>query len=203
MKNIPTAADVMKRAKMHPLRVKAIYIFGSRVYGTSSFNSDWDFIMVANNSVNNQEIRSGDFNIHIITPDQFQEDLTNHKIQNLECFFAPDWAKLLETIKWSFKLDLPKLRHSVSHVSSNAWVKCKKKLRQDDYYIGIKSIFHSIRIPMFGSQIARFGKIVDYSCANDIWKVIDSKEWTWVELDKNFRELYNSTLTEFRKFASK
>ena len=159
--------------------------------------------MVANNSVSNQEIRSGDFNIHIITPDQFQEDLSNHKIQNLECYFAPDWAKLLEDRKWDFKIELPKLRHSISHVSSNSWVKARKKIQHSEDYIGLKSLFHSIRIPMFGTQIAKFGKIVDWECANDVWREIVSDKWTWDKLDKNFRELHNSVLVEFRKWASK
>ena len=203
MKNIPTSEEVIQRAKIHPLKVKCIYVFGSRVYGTNSHGSDWDFIMVANTSISNQEIRSGDFNIHIITPDQFQEDLLNHKIQMLECYFAPTWAKILEDREWEFKLDMGRLRHSISHVSSNSWVKCKKKLAQGDYYIGLKSIFHSIRIPMFGTQIAKFGKIVDFSCANKIWEDMNKENWTWTQLDNRYRELQHSVLSEFRKYASK
>jgi len=205
MKNvkIPTAQEVIQRAKMHPLKVRSIFVFGSRVYGTSSYDSDWDFIMVANNSVSCQEIRSGDFNIHIITPDQFQEDLLNHKIQNLECYFAPEWAKLLDTKSWEFKLDLAKLRHSISHVSSNSWVKSKKKLQFGEYYIGIKSLFHSIRIPMFGLQIAKDGRITDFSCANEIWEDMNKENWTWAQLDKKYRELQHSVVSEFRKYASK
>lgn len=207
-KNLPTADDIIKRSKIHHLKVKCIYLFGSKLYFSCNQNllnknSDWDFIVVANTSISNQEIRSGDFNIHIITPDQFQTNLSNHKIQMLECYFAPSWAKILEDRNWEFKLDMSRLRHSISHVSSNSWVKCKKKIAQGDYYIGLKSIFHSIRIPMFGIQIAKFGKIVDFSCANKIWEDMSKENWTWTQLDNRYRELQHSVLSELRRYASK
>jgi hypothetical protein len=201
---IPLVDDIIKRSKLHPLKVKNIYVFGSRVYGTSTYGSDWDFIVIANNSVSNQEVRSGDCNIHIITPSHFEKMLKDHHPGALECYFAPDEFKLLETIKFDFKLSIPSLRHSFSHVSSNSWVKCKKKLAQDDYYVGVKSLFHSMRIPMFGIQIAKFGKIVDFGCANKINDEIFSRnDWTWDELDSKFRNLKNNILSDFRNSTHK
>ena len=126
----PTLDTIIKASKIHPSRVFNVYIFGSQVYGTATSDSDWDIIMVANNSVESTEIRNGLFNIHVYTPNKFQADLDWHRINNLECIFAPDWARLKETIdyKSTLKLDLAKLRHATSHISSNSWVKCKKKL---------------------------------------------------------------------------
>lgn len=202
--NIPKIETIIEKSKIHPSRIFNIYLFGSVVYGTADKNSDYDVIMIANNSVESTEIRNGLFNIHIYTPDKFMEDLQWHRINNLECIYAPDWAKLKETIKFDdFKIDLKKLRHAISHVNSNSWVKCKKKLMIGEYYIGVKSLFHSIRVAMFGIQIAKFNKIVDFSCANYIWDKIKRKRWTWEELDEEFRLLNNSTLTEFRKLAEK
>lgn len=178
-------------------------MFGSQIYSTSNKDSDFDVIMVANNSVESTELRRGLYNIHIYTPDKFKADLDWCRINNLECIFAPDFAKLKETIKYDFKLNIPKLRHAISHISSNSWVKAKKKLADGEYNTGVKSLFHSIRIPMFGIQIAKYGRINDFECANFIWNKIKSKRWTWKELDDEFRELRNETLTEFRKYASK
>ncbi len=201
---IPSAEEIIKRAKKHPSHVKNIYAFGSRVYGTSGFNSDWDFIMIANNPVSNQEIQSGDFNIHIIVPDEFSKLLKAHHPSSIECFFAPDEFRILETVKFDWEPSIPSLRHSFSHVSSNSWVKCKKKLEQGDYYIGVKSLFHSLRIPMFGIQIAKSGKITDFTCANKIYDSIFSRnDWTWEELDEKFRPLRNQILTDFRKVTEK
>ena len=76
-------------------------------------------------------------------------------------------------------------------------------LEQGDYYIGIKSLFHSLRIAMFGIQLAENGKIVDWTCANYIWDKLQSKQWTWEELDKEFRAERNKVLTEFRQITEK
>ena len=201
---IPSAEEVIKRSKIHPSKVKCIYVFGSRVYGTSGYSSDWDFIMIANNAVSNQEIRSGDFNIHVIVPDEFEKMLKAHHPGAIECFYAPQEFRLLETITFDFKISIPSLRHSFSHVSSNSWVKCKKKLEQNDYYIGVKSLVHSLRIPMFGIQIAKEGYISDFSCANKIYDIIFSRnDWSWEELDEKFRPLKNQILTDFRKVTQK
>lgn len=202
---IPKIEDIIRNSGIHPSRVFNVYIFGSRVYGTSSNDSDWDIIMVANNSVESTEIRRGLYNIHVYTPDKFKADLDWHRINNLECIYAPDWAKLKETIKYdNFKIEPIKLRHAISHISSNSWVKCKKKLNvTDDYYTGIKSLFHSIRIPMFGSQIMQHEKIIDFSCANFIWNKLKKDRWNWERIEDEFKLLHNSVLTEFRKTAPK
>lgn len=196
--------DIIKASGLHPSRIFNITIFGSRVYGTHTDNSDWDIIIVAKNSVESIEIKSDLYNIHIYTPDKFKQDLDWHMPKNLECLFAPDWAKLKEDLKFDFKLNIPKIRHATSHVSSNSWVKCKKKLQiANEYNIGVKSLFHAIRIPMFSTQIVNFGEIRDFQCANWVWNKIKEKEWNWEDLDKEFRELHNSTLSDFRKVTTK
>lgn len=207
---IPTLDSVIRASRIHPSRVFNVTLFGSQVYGTATADSDFDIIMIANNSIEATEIRNGLFNIHVYTPDKFKSDMEWHRINNLECIFAPEWAKLKETIKYDFKLDIPKLRHATSHISSNSWVKARKKIEQGDYYIGIKSLFHSIRIPMFATQIAKTGRIYDFTCANFIWKklTIDrfstvNSKWTWEELDDEFRLLRNKTLTQFRSVTTK
>ena len=216
---IPNIQEVISHSGLHKSRVHNVYIFGSRVYGTHSDNSDWDIIIVANNSVDSIEIKSELYNIHIYTPKKFQEDLDWHMPKNIECYFSPNWAKLQEKIKFDFNLDIKKLRHATSHVSSNSWVKCKKKLEQNDYYIGIKSLFHSLRIPIFSTQLVKTGEI-DFSSANFIWdklmgfdedwcyysdlpSVSSYKNFTFEELDLEFRELRNNILTEFRKVTEK
>jgi predicted nucleotidyltransferase len=196
--------DVIKLSGLHKSRIFNVIIFGSRVYGTHSDNSDWDIVIVAKNSVEAIEIKSDLYNIHIYTPDKFQQDLDWHMPKNLECIFAPDWAKLKEDIKYNLTLNIPKIRHATSHVSSNSWVKCKKKLQiANEYNIGVKSLFHAIRIPMFSTQIVNFGEIRDFQCANWVWDKIKEKEWNWEDLDKEFREVHNSTLSDFRKVTTK
>jgi len=200
---IPTTQDIILHSGLHPKRVHNIYVFGSRIYNTHTENSDWDIIMVANNSVEAIELKGEKYNIHIYTPDKFREDLDWHRINNLECIYAPNWAKIQENISYNLDIDFPKLRHAASHISSNSWVKCKKKLEIGEYHTGIKSLFHSLRIPMFATQVATTGSIYDFGVANHIWDKLISKVWTWEELDQEFREIRNEILTDFRKVAEK
>ena len=200
---IPSVNQIIEYSGIHISRIFNIYIFGSRVYGNYNNNSDWDVIIVANNSVDSIEIKNDIFNIHVCTPEKFKKDLNLHKITNLECIFAPDWAKILVKKNFNFELKKTNLRHFISHINSNSIVKCKKKILQDDYYIGVKSLFHSMRIANFGYQLATEGKISDFSCSNWIWEEINSKKWSWEELDSRWKPYNNEIMHEFRIKCSK
>jgi hypothetical protein len=77
-----------------------------------------------------------------------------------------------------------------------------KKIQIGEYYIGIKSLFHSMRIAMFGIQIVKHGAIVDWGCANTIWGTISSETWTWEKLDAFYRQERNELMTQFRLLAN-
>lgn len=198
-----TINEVLEAAKIHPARAISAYVYGSRVYGTADGGSDWDVSLIAKTSVEAVEIKTDRLNIHVYTWDRWVADLEWHNPKNIECHFAPEWAVLLEKQRHTLVINEARLRHAVCHVSSNSWVKARKKLEGGDYRTGVKSLFHSIRIPMFGSQVAVSGAIGDFSCANSIWKEIDSRQWDWTSLDERFRNERNSVLTEFRKLAAK
>jgi hypothetical protein len=200
---IPTLEQILEKAVIHPLKVKACYVFGSNVYKTNRDGSDWDIKLIANGTVSNLELRRGLYNIHVITPQDFEKQLIEHKPGSVECVLAPDEFRIKDG-DFSFKMNIPSLRHSFSHTSSNSWVKAKKKINQGDYDIGIKSLFHSIRIPMYGIQIAETGKIIDWTVANEVYDKLYSRyDWTWEELDEEFRELRNNVLTSFRCVTNK
>lgn len=200
---MPDISDVLAAAKVHPARAIAAYVYGSRVYGTAGAASDWDVALIAKTSVEAVEIKDERFNIHVYTWDRWVDDLEWHNPRNLECHFAPKCAVLLEKQRHNLIINEARLRHAVCHVSSNSWVKARKKMEGGEYRTGVKSLFHSIRIPMFGAQVAGTGSIGDFSCANSVWEEIDSRQWDWASLDERFRNERNSVLTEFRKLAAK
>jgi predicted nucleotidyltransferase len=174
-----------------------IYLFGSRVYGTFSERSDSDYIVITDKDINNQEIKHDLVNIHIYNRQHFQKMLFEHKIIALEIFF-------LYNTSFDFDLDKSLLRKEISGKASNSFVKCKKKLLvENDYYIGLKSLFHSLRIIDFGIQIADKGRIYDFSSCNDIWNDLNSRFWTWNELNEIYKPVFNSKMTEFRKVCPK
>ena len=85
-------------------------------------------------------------------------------------------------------------------------MKAKKKLiveKDYDPYIGKKSLFHSLRIILFGIQIAQYGKIINYEEANIYYDIVKSEIIEWEYFKKKYQPIYNNLKTEFRKLAEK
>lgn len=203
-------ASIQRMAGLREEDILNVYPYGSRVYGTYRDRSDYDYIIVAESANDTQQFDSHDGSIscHVYTPDHWQHLLNEHKIFALECQFLPSMDVYVNKRKYDFKLDRPTLRKEISSKSSNSWVKCKKKLEiEKELNIGLKSLFHSLRIPIFGKQIAKEGTIYDYTAANHFWERIETwalggvVEW---EFYKNvYQPIHNELLSDFRKYAEK
>jgi len=173
------------------------YEFGSRVYGTHKTNSDADYIIVVESNEDLlYQVKGKIVDITVYSEKMFINAIKQHKINVLECIFQGNDEYLQH-----FELNLHRLRQEISSVTSNSWVKCKKKLKQGDIYVGLKSLFHSLRILMFGIQIAKHGAIVDYTEANKYLDIIMDIGDNWDKLNKEIKPVYNSLKTEFRKLA--
>lgn len=181
------------------------YMYGSTVYGTDREDSDVDFIVVDRDQLQPEKKKTeGVVDLNFYSEEKFKQMLEEHDIAALECMFLP--SKFVSVNKIAMpELNLPKLRASISRTASNSFVKCKKKLIvEHDYYIGKKSLWHSLRILMFGIQIAQHGRIVDYSEANSLWPEIvlcDKNDWEHYKF--KYKGLHNQLSTEFRKLAPK
>jgi hypothetical protein len=176
-----------------------IYNYGSRVYGCNTDKSDYDYIVVVE-SYNDDlyySVNTGDKNYTVYSEQMFIKQIKKHHISVLECIFQ----NANDTYRRYFELNLSQLRHSISSVSSNSYGKCKKKIAQGDIYIGKKSLYHSIRILMFGIQIAKFGDIIDYSCANIISETVMGMSSDWDELHNKFRPIFNELKSNFKILA--
>lgn len=186
-------------------KIYNIYLYGSNVYGTSDEESDVDYIYIVDFHPNGEDqLLLGKTNINIYQLDFFQNKLNNHDVSALECFFLPEKYKIeLKTLQ--FTLDLEKLRRSFSEKSSNSWVKAKKKIDvHQEFRIGMKSLFHSIRVLDFGIQIAKFGSIKNYTSSKDTWEKIKKQNFkTWNEYKENWQNFYNNLRSEFRLAAPK
>lgn len=198
--------DLLKRTGLKNDSVIAAYMYGSRVYGNIRDNSDWDFIVILNEKDYVQEQFSDNLiNVNFFTAETHQKRIDDHEISALECQFIRQEFILKEIKPFSFKLDLQKLRASISAKSSNSWVKAKKKLTVAESYndtVGKKSLWHALRIVDFGTQVARSGIIVDYETCNDFYdEVMFCNDWT--EMFEKYKEKHNNLLTEFRKYAPK
>ena len=185
-----------------------IYQYGSVVYNCKTINSDNDYIVVvSDNSAYPEQLKIDDNDYSFYSEFKFRELIGKHEISVLECVFLDPKFIMKETIKFDFKLDLQQLRESISQKSSNSFVKAKKKLTiEKDYdpYVGKKSLFHSLRIIMFGIQIAQWGKIINYEEANIYYEdIVKSDIIEWDFYKEKYQPIYNNLKTEFRKLAEK
>jgi len=158
--------------KMNPQDIVGFYNFGSRVYGTSTCKSDYDFVIIFKSDKDENFLyESNDIDIHFYSIIAFEKLLQNHDIMALEIYFCT--KPIIEYVTY-LELDWVKLRSSISGKSSNSLIKAFKKitLDEEDSYIGIKSLFHSLRIMEYGIQIANNFKIIDFQASNKYWKDI-------------------------------
>lgn len=192
----------------HDLDIQSILFFpyGSQIYGTATEKSDHDFnavLLEKHKSIETgRAYRNNNLNVNFYTSDDWQNQLNDHKIHALEAYYLPN-----STCRANFKLELnlKTLRHSLSEKSSHSFVKAKKKIEvEKDFYVGWKSLFHSLRILTFGIQIAESGSITDYSAANQHWfEIIRDPHYEWSYYDQKYKPIFNELSTKFRKVAPK
>jgi len=196
--------------KIHIGSIIGIIQYGSRVYGTADENSDWDFVVIHTDStkVDIELYSSDDLDIHYLYIDAYKHLLRHHDIMAMETYYTMKQKHAIKEFDIEFELDLPTLRKSISSVSSNSFVKFKKKLtlENEDKYIGIKSLFHAIRIVDLGINIAAGSKKVmktDTYLWERIKKDAVSSNYDWETLHKIYKPLLNSSMSEFRLLAPK
>lgn len=191
-----------------------IYPFGSRVYGTHGEKSDFDYICVTNDKLKDSLLVDEQHNhYHMFALTEFDWLLSICDIQALECNYLPSEKIIKHGCYFPrIKPALHQLRISISTITSNSWVKGKKKLivtGDYDKYIGMKSVFHSLRILDLGIQIARYADIKNYSSLNHIWADIQKlgeqydRNELWEAIDTKYRKLFKSLSSEFKSLCPK
>ena len=172
-----------------PRRIWCIYLYGSRVYNNIHRDSDWDFKVLASTQQIHTEYHDGEYNVHVWTPDKFQDDLWKYRMNALECIYAPKFARVLEKVDYreKFELDKMRLRKTVLSESHSAWIRGKMKILDGDHYRGTKSLYHSLRMLIFGLQIIEYDEIIDFSESNYYWEEIDNfQSVKWNEIKNEF-----------------
>ena len=134
----------------------------------------------------------------------FEYMAEHNEIAAMECLSLPESEIYLQKYPFELKINLARLRESISSKSSHSFVKARKKIRYGEYYIGRKSLWHSFRIIYFGIQLAKFGKIIDFTAANHLYAdivLLDNNDEQYYK--DNYLKLHNELMTEFRQLAPK
>lgn len=190
--------DVYDEREKVEHKIIKLYEYGSTVYGTATKDSDIDYIAVVESDEDLlYGVRNEYCDYTVYSESMFIKAIKDHKASVLECIFQHD----NDEYRKYFELDTEKLRREFSAIASNSYVKCKKKLKDGDIMIGLKSLFHSLRILLFGIQIAIAGRIVDYSMANSYFDSILEIGNDWDKLHLTFKPIHNNLKSSFKKYA--
>lgn len=226
--NIPKALSIISIDMIQhtfDLKVHGYFSYGSAVYQNKT-PDDLDFIVVSDKPHDQVEIQIDgiDFQFSFYTVDEFISKLDMHNIAIIECYFLKDtnapslcyvYDDVVQTIFDNFKFDILKLRSSISQISSNSYVKAKKKvvLEKDfDLQVGLKSLWHSFRMVQFGIDICKTQSI-NFNGVNDLYDEIitdfktfenyDNSNEFWQFIHKKYKPMHNEIMSMFRKLAPK
>ena len=183
--------------------ILCVFPYGSKVYGTADPQSDTDLILVVDNdSEPEAQYKLPGVDLTVWTVNKFQQLLLGHDPVALECWYLPKDMAFCSR-NFVFDLDLGKLHKSFSAKASNSWVKAKKKMEvHGEFRIGMKSLFHSLRLLGFGIQIAKFGKLFMYNEENSVWRDIVAQNFdSWRAYKDYWQPYYNRLHSEFRLVA--
>ena len=99
------------------------YLYGSRIYGCETKNSDYDYIVVVESDKDlYYSVENDRENLTVYSESMFIKRIQDHHISAMECIFQYANDPYLKY----FKLDKEKLRREISGVSSNSFIKKKK-----------------------------------------------------------------------------
>lgn len=197
--------------------IKCLSFFGSLVYGTDNIDSDVDLICITNDRSNcGEQYISDDINIKFYSVDEFQFQLDEQEISAIETYCLKDVDSSYYLVggmdNFKYELNKGKLRASISQLCSHSWQKGKQKLvKVGDYNltVGLKSIFHSIRIYGLAIDICLHGTITDYSKHNYIYKdllvmaMFDSYNKLWEGIQSKYLSEYKKLRSQFKQLAPK
>lgn len=203
---------------------KVVFQYGSHIYGTNTPKSDEDFIVVGGYSP--VEHHEDNKNIRVFPLQDFIVFLEMHEPIAFECVsilklndnryvrvIDSKFSNIIDKF-YNTTLNLVKLRKAFSQKASNSIIKAKNNclLKNEDCYIGMKSLFHAIRLMDFGIQIAKHRYIIDFKSMSYVWYEILKKEKDfilvkteddWKDIIEPWKKLYNKKHSEFKSVTGK
>jgi len=201
----PDKDAILALTELNPVKVRNIYIYGSRVYGNHRPDSDYDVLVTACSLNAHKEFNNGEYNVHIITPDVFEDRLRAHDMQALECIFAPKEAKVQIKTDYASAFELrPKtLAKKALSQAQHSWHQAKMRMYDDDIERGAKSLWHALRILAFASQIIDEGCIYDFGEAGNWFEeIMDCEDLEWRKYEEKWKPLKKNLQKDIKRGVS-
>lgn len=183
--------QIIDTFKLSEQDIKAVYIFGSRLYGNFSKNSDYDLVVVYEKSKKSLETSKGNFEISFLSEKEYKNQINSHNAIMLTTLWVPDHCIIYENDemkKFRTSFSLNKIYLQNSHLKeAGICISKSKRLFLKEKSKSLKNLVHAIRYLLFAKQILKNGKISDYSEANEIFhQLINVNYDTWDEYFNEF-----------------
>lgn len=169
-----------------PDEILCVYTRGSRAVGTSKYNSDYDLVVICDNSckfIPGTLTCYANIDICVYCQTDFEEYLRLQYIWALECIYCPKKCVYLEKINYGILMEkcrldekpneVAKLNNylfmSVGYETGRKLASAKKHYTNKDYHQSKKHIFIAFRFMDLASQIVNISKIKSLSNCNFVW----------------------------------
>jgi hypothetical protein len=192
----PDYAAVLTVLRREDAAVRACVRVGSRVYGTAGPGSDHDFLVVLRDPAARNDLLWGPgMNLVVHGADGYASALAEQSIFALEAHFAPRMHQLKAPAPpFAYVRDRKKLRAAASERAESDWRKAEKVFAEDPVAARKRAV-HALRVLAFATQIARGGRIDDFTVARGFAEVVASCT-DWAALQGAFVPLRDGFLTE-------
>lgn len=178
-----TIEELAKKIGVNSINIENAHVQGSRLYGVSRLNSDWDLSVIVSSNIpykfyqfSHNEV---DFDVHVYNRENFDNKIKYHNMRELEFVFHPKEARLIDKFPKIASISRTFLSKQVIIESDDLWNRGRNILEKQtrDPYIAKKDFWHSIRFLIFAKQIIQNGRITDFSGANYLYdEIVLSKE---------------------------
>ncbi|KAL9644912.1 hypothetical protein ABK040_005392 [Willaertia magna] len=141
-------------------------------------------------------------NINLYKYSTFQKKLNENWLQALMCIYLPKEHIWKEDLKFNFKLYFRKLIISVVGEAGKHFQMARRKWKNNEIVKNKKYIIHTFRDLLFGIQIVKNLKIIDYTIANNIYyEIMNCKEVDWKYYEKVYYKKYQELKDEFNEIS--
>jgi predicted nucleotidyltransferase len=200
---------VSKAINLDKQKIYAIYQFGSRVYQSNSPNSDYDiFVVYGTEKDLDDVVENEEYNIgaHINDIQTFKKYLKNHNACVLQTLWLPEKFLIFENEEMSafrknFMISMKKMERGFLRVEGICYLKSKREFLVDKKK-SLKNMVHGVRFLKFGIEIAKTGRIQEWTVGNKFQEYMSTLEYdTWEEYYNKFEKFYKDFHKEFSDFV--
>lgn len=180
----------------------ALYLNGSRLFGTSQKDSDWDFIAVYDSKYPGTELESDKLDVRIMSKGLFQKWLDRCQNMAIECLFLPEEFVIQQPQElWKKNYSQEQLVEAFMEMAANKWKNAKRTFANSHksnvrFRSDKKRIHHALRILDFAFQLRTFGRIENYQPMVEVFaSLMKNPSTNWEDYEKEWGPFYNQLRT--------